>query len=111
MLSLLMIEERETEVTGWLEQLVAAGSAVGVELERLYGPTEKTEAEVTLPELDLSRATVNGVPIDQWMNDPAQSILRNQEVARDGADQAATAPPSDPNDNENPEPESGVRPK
>jgi hypothetical protein len=38
-LSLMSIENRKDEITGWLEQFVAAGKAIGTETMRLYGPS------------------------------------------------------------------------
>lgn len=50
MLSLVMIESREAEVSRWLEDFVAAAGAAGLEMDRLYGLTDATEAEVEVPE-------------------------------------------------------------
>ena len=89
MLSLISIESREAEVTRWLEEFAAAAGAAGVEMGRLYGPTDYAGPQEKAPELDLSNATINGVPIDQMSNDPATILQKNQD-AEDGAGQPPT---------------------
>lgn len=80
MLSLISIESREAEVTRWLEEFAAAAGAAGAEMGRLYGPTDYAGPEAKAPEIDLSKATINGLPIEQALSDPATLILQNQEA-------------------------------
>ncbi|MGI9242911.1 MAG: hypothetical protein ACR2RV_19085 [Verrucomicrobiales bacterium] len=79
MLSLLSIESREAAVIQWLEEFAAAAGAAGVELGRLYGQTDYGEAEEEPALPDLSNATIDGLPIDQWLGEPAASIPRSRE--------------------------------
>jgi len=79
-LGLFSIESRETEVTRWLEEFAEAGGAAGAELSRLYGPIESASSEPGAPELELSNVKINGLPIDQWQNDPVLLIQKDQEA-------------------------------
>jgi hypothetical protein len=77
MLRLISIENREVEVTRWLQEFASAAGAAGAEMGRLYGTTDYSGPEAEAPELDLSNATINGSPIDQALNDPATLDQKN----------------------------------
>lgn len=70
MLGLILIESREEEVTQWLEAFAAAARAAGAEVVRLYGPIHDADAEPKAPVIDTSKATINGLPVDQWLATP-----------------------------------------
>ena len=109
MISLVMIESREAEIFEWQEEFVDAASAAGIELARLYGPISKSGPENAPPEIDLSSATINGVPLNQALIDSA-TFLQNKDQAEQGsAGEPATRSESDSEGGDKPQPESERR--
>ncbi len=87
MLGLISIESRETEVGQWLEEFVAAGSAVGVEMRRLYGLTDSTAQANETPTIDAKFIRVGGGDQElsfDWID--SGSSVEPSNAAVEGAD-------------------------
>jgi hypothetical protein len=100
MLSLISIESREAEVAQWLEEFAVAGGKAGVEMSRLYGPTDHAAKSAEEPGID----SVNAALIES-------SLVEAMKKAEAGADQTAAAPKSGPDGKDKSQPESKSFPR
>lgn len=64
MISLVMLESREKEVTAWMESFKAAAGEAGAEISRLYGNIGYAEQDAPL-KIELGRPVIEGPPAEK----------------------------------------------
>lgn len=64
MISLVMLESREKEVTAWMESFKAAAGEAGAEISRLYGNIGYAELDAPL-KIELGKPVIEGPPAEK----------------------------------------------
>lgn len=64
MISLVMLESREKEVTAWMESFKAAAGEAGAEISRLYGNIGYAEPDAPL-KIELGKPVIEGPPAEK----------------------------------------------
>lgn len=83
MLNLVSLGSREAKIMDWQEEFVTAGSAVGNEFARLYGPIGESGSENAVPRIDLSSVTVNDAPLDRALGESATYLHNKNQGEQD----------------------------